>query len=160
MTGNQKSLSKRYILYRFFTHTFFMGAVWLYFYRIFISDQQVGILDGMAFAIGLLAEVPSGALADKFGRSKVIKVGQLLAGLGFFMQAFGSGFIPFFVGQAITMIGISFMSGADDALFFAKLNFDKNSLHWRKLLTRGSQASLIASVFALIIGGFLHLIMF
>lgn len=136
----------------------FMGAVWLYFYRIYITDQQVGILDGLAFAIGLIAEVPSGVLADRFGRSKIVRLGQVLIGSGLLMQALGSGFIPFFVGQAITMVGASFASGADEALFFEKLNFKRDSLEWRKLLTRGSQASLIASVVALVVGGVLHTI--
>lgn len=136
----------------------FVGAVWLYFYRIFITDQQVGILDGMAFAIGLLAEVPSGALADKFGRDKVVRLGQILAGSGLLIQAAGSSFMPFFVGQAIMMVGIALISGADEALFFERLRFSKSSTDWRKLVTRGSQAALIGAVVATLAGGWLHTI--
>lgn len=96
------------------------------------------------------------ALADKFGRSRVTRLGQILAGSGLLIQAVGSSFVPFFVGQAIMMIGISLVSGADDALFFEKLKFDKNSTDWRKLVTRGSQFSLIGSLIATIVGGWLH----
>ncbi len=145
-------------MYRTMTSMWFVSAVWLYFYRIFISDQQVGILDGLAFAIGLLAEVPSGALADKFGRDKVVRAGQILAGGGLLIQACGSSFMPFFVGQAIMMIGISLVSGADEALFFDRLKFDKKSTDWRKLVTRGGQASLVGSFLATIVGGLLHTI--
>src|SRR3989338_8764251 len=155
MTDDQHWLSKKYLLYKLLTNLWFVGAVWLYFYRLFITDQQVGFLDGFAFAIGLVAEVPSGALADRFGRDKIVKFGQLLAGSGFLIQAFGSNFVPFFVGQAIMMIGISFVSGADEALFFEKLNFDRTSVNWRKLVTRGSQFALIGSLFAVVTGGFL-----
>lgn len=158
MTNTQRWLSRRYLIYRLLTNMWFMGAVWLYFYRLYITDQQVGILDGMAFAIGLIAEVPSGALADRFGRGRIVRLGQILAGSGLFIQAFGGGFMPFFLGQAITMIGAAFISGADEALFFEKLNFKRNSLDWRKLLTRGSQATLIGSVVALVAGGWLHTI--
>ena len=97
MTDNQNWLSKKYITYRMLTSMWFVGAVWLYFYRLFITDQQVGILDGLAFGIGLIAEVPSGALADKFGRDKMVRLGQILAGSGLLIQAFGSNFLPFFV---------------------------------------------------------------
>lgn len=133
-----------------------MGAVWLYFYRLFITDQQVGLLDGMAFAIGLVAEVPSGALADKFGRDKIVRLGQILAGFGLIIQALGSNFFPFFVGQAVVMIGASFSSGADEALFFQRLDYKGDSVKWRKLVTRGGQVALLGSVIALTSGGLLH----
>ena len=158
LTQNQRWLSRKYFAYEFLTNLFFVGAVWLYFYRIFITDQQVGVLDGFAFVIGLIAEVPSGVLADKFGRDKMVKFGQFLAGSGLLIQAFGSSFVPFFVGQAIMMIGISFVSGADEALFFGKLNFERASVNWRKLVTRGSQVALIGLLAATIIGGWLHTI--
>ncbi len=158
MTNSQQWLAKKYIAYRTLASMWFVGAVWLYFYRIFITDQQVGILDGMAFAIGLLAEVPSGALADKFGRDKVVRLGQVLAGGGLLIQAAGSSFMPFFVGQAVMMIGVALVSGADEALFFEKLKFDKKSTAWRKLVTRGSQVALIGTLVATIVGGYLHTI--
>lgn len=156
MTPNQKWLSNKFLIYRLLTNLWFVSAVWLYFYRIFITDGEVGILDGMAFAIGLIAEVPSGSLADKFGRANMVKIGQLLAGSGILIQAFGSSFVPFAVGQAILMIGVSFVSGADEALFFDKLQFKQASTDWRKLVTKGSQVALIGSMFATIIGGWLH----
>src|SRR6266496_6824553 len=121
MTENQRWLSRKYIAYQTLTNVWFVSAVWLYFYRIFITDQQVGLLDGMAFAIGLLAEVPSGALADKFGRDKMVRLGQTLLASGILIQAINSSFTPFFIGQAIMMIGFGFISGADDALFFENL---------------------------------------
>lgn len=143
-------------MYQGLTSLWFVSAVWLYFYRLFITDQQVGFLDGMAFAIGLLAEVPSGALADTFGRDRVVRLGQLLAGCGLILQALGSSFLPLFIGQAIMMIGVSLVSGADEALFFERLKFKRVSKTWRKLVTRGSQVSLIATVCATLVGGWLH----
>ncbi len=137
---------------------YFFSAVWLFFYRIFITDQQVGFLDAMAFAIGLVAEVPSGALADRYGRAKVVRAGLLLVVIGIVTQASQSSFAPFFVGQAIMMIGFAFVSGADDALFFDKLRYKQQSPEWRKLVTKGSQATLVAGLFATLIGGYLHTI--
>lgn len=158
MYPDQSWLSKKFLLYKLLSNLWFVSAVWLYFYRIFITDQQVGFLDGMAFAIGLVAEVPSGALADKFGRDKMVRLGQILAGSGLLIQAFGSSFMPFFIGQTVMMIGVSFVSGADEALFFERLNFDRASNKWRKLLTRGSQVTLIGTLTATVAGGWLHTI--
>jgi MFS family permease len=156
MTDAQKNLSRKYLIYKVFTNLWFLSAVWLYFYRLYINDQQVGLLDGMAFAIGLLAEVPSGALADKFGRDRLVKLGQILAGTGLLIQAFNTTFLPLMVGQAIMMIGVSFVSGADDALFYENLKFAESSTHWKKLVTRGSQIALLGILFATIVGGILH----
>jgi MFS family permease len=156
MTTEQSWLSKKYLVYQLFTNLWFISAVWLYFYRLFITDQQVGFLDGMAFGIGLLAEIPAGALADRFGRDKMTRLGQILTGLGLLMQAVGSSFLPFFVGQSIMMVGVSFASGADEALFFDKLKFDRDSAQWRRLLTRGSQIALVGTLFATVGGGLLQ----
>jgi len=156
MTDNQKWLSRKFLLYKLLTNLWFLGAVWLYFYRIYITDAQVGILDGVAFAIGLIAEVPSGVLADKFGRDKMVRLGQFLAGSGLIIQAFGHGLAQFMLGQATMMIGVSFVSGADEALFFDQIKFKQTSPEWRKLLTRGSQIALIGTTSATIFGGWLH----
>lgn len=150
------NLTRRFLAYKFFTNLWFVSAVWLYFYRLFVTDQQVGILDSAAFALGLLAEIPSGALADRFGRSKLVKVGQCLVGIGLLIQVFGASFLAFFIGQSFFMIGVSFASGADEALFFEKFNFDRASKDWRNLLTLGSQTALVATLLATIIGGWLH----
>jgi len=158
MTEQQQWLSKRFLTYKLLTNLWFLGAVWLYFYRIFITDRQIGILDGVAFAIGLLAEVPSGVLADKFGRDKMVRLGQFLAGSGLIIQALGSSFTPLILGQTIMMVGVSFVSGADEALFFDQLKFQKESIEWRKLVTKGSQIALIGTTSAIVLGGLLHYI--
>jgi len=156
MTDNQKWLSKRFLAYKLVINLWFLGAVWLYFYRIYITDRQIGILDSVAFAVGLIAEVPSGVLADKLGRDRMVRLGQFLAGSGLIIQAFGSSWFQFMFGQATMMIGVSFVSGADEALFFDKLNFKLESQEWRKLITRGSQIALIGITSATILGGILH----
>lgn len=155
MTDQQQVLSRKYLIYKIVTNLWFVNAVWLYFYRLFITDREIGILDGTAFTIGLIFEVPSGVLADKFGRDKVVRLGHILSGSGLILQSLSSNLYIFILGQAIVMIGVSFVSGASDALFFENLNFSKDSLNWRKLVARGSQIGLLSVLFATISGGFL-----
>jgi MFS family permease len=156
MTDIQQALYKKYLAYQLLSNLWFISAVWVYFYRIFITDQKIGLLDGIAFAIGLVAEIPAGALADRLGRDKLTRLGQILIGIGLITQAFGSSFVVFVTGQSIMMVGMSFTSGADEALFFENLNLRRDSIEWRKLLTRGSQVALLGSLVATIIGGLLQ----
>jgi MFS family permease len=156
VTSEQKTLSNKFLLYRMLSRMWFIGAIWLYFYRLFINDAQVGVLDGVSFGIGLLAEVPTGALADTFGRDRVLKCGLLMASAGIAFQAIGGSIAPLFLGQVVLMVGLSFVSGADEALFFNKLNFKRDSLEWRKLVTRSTQFGLAGSFIATVVGGYLH----
>lgn len=155
MNSIQNNISRRYLVYKALTNLWFLSAVWFYFYRLYITESQIGILDSMAFAIGLIAEVPSGALADRFGRDRIVKIGQVLVGGGFILQSFGGSFALLFIGQAIAMFGFSFISGADDALFFDEIGFEHESKNWRKLVTLGSQITLMSSFVAIPIGGLL-----
>jgi len=158
ISEKQKSAVRTYLVYQCLSSLIFISTVWLYFYRIFITDAQVGILDGLAFFIGIIAEVPSGVLADKFGRGRISRLGLILTAVGVLIQAFGSSFMSFLIGQSVTMIGVSLTSGADEALFFSKINFDRTSSQWRKLILRGAQMSLIGTLAAILIGGWLHTI--
>lgn len=150
-----RSISRRYLVYKALTNLWFLSAVWFYFYQLFISESQIGILDSIAFTLGLITEVPSGALADRFGRDKIVKLGQILVGGGFIFQSIGGSFSFLLTGQAIVMIGFSFISGADDALFFDEINFDNSSTEWRSLVAFGSQVALVSSLLAIIAGGWL-----
>jgi MFS family permease len=155
LTLTQKKLSQRFLVYSFFSSLFFVGAVWLYFYRIFLTDYQVGVLDALAFFIGICAEVPSGALADRYGRDKLVRLGQLLMAIGLTLQAIG-GMTAIFIGQVLLVVGVAFSSGADEALFFSRLQFPKDSPHWRKLMTRSSQMALMAALTAVLIGAWVY----
>ena len=89
MTDEQKTLSRKFIAYKFLLNLWFIESIWLYFYRLFMDDAQIGIIDAATFAIGLIAEVPSGALADKFGKSRITKIGIVVAAIGIAGHAIG-----------------------------------------------------------------------
>ncbi|MCL2869273.1 MFS transporter [Candidatus Saccharibacteria bacterium] len=155
MTDEQKRLSQRYIIYCFLLSFFMVEAIWLYFYRLYMNDAQIGLLDAVAFSVGLLVEVPSGALADKIGRARTMKIGVVLASAGIGLQALG-GFWLILIMQAMLMAGFALMSGADEALFFEKLKFSRDSTQWRQLIMRSVQAMAIAGFVAIPLGSWLY----
>lgn len=149
-------LKTRYIAYRVLTNLWFFSVVWLYFYRIYITDAEIGMLDALAFSIGLLFEIPSWAIADRIGRVRMIQLWQVLIGSGILIQVFGTEFATFVIGQAILMIGWACASGTDDALFYSSLKIDPDSNEWKKLVTRGSQWSMAAGLLATVLWGWIH----
>lgn len=82
-------------------------------------------------------------------------LGQILSGSGLLIQAFSNTFPRLVLEQALMVIRVSFVPGADEVLFYENLKFDKPT-GWRKLVTRGSQAALIGSLFATVAGGVIY----
>jgi MFS family permease len=65
-----------------------------------------------------LCEVPSGYLADIWGRKKVVIAGSILNGIGFFSLLWADSFVDFLVYEVFLGVGLSLISGADLALLY------------------------------------------
>lgn len=70
-----------------------------------------------ALTVALL-EVPSGYIADLWGRRRAILVGSLLNAVGFFSLLWADDFGDFLLYEFILGVGISLISGADLALLY------------------------------------------
>ncbi len=72
-----------------------------------------------AFALTIaLCEVPSGYLADLWGRKNAIIIGSLLNAFGFLSLIWADTFVDFLVYEMILGVGFSLISGADLALLY------------------------------------------
>ncbi|MFT6287351.1 MAG: MFS family permease [Alcanivorax sp.] len=72
-----------------------------------------------AFALTIaLCEVPSGYLADIWGRRNAVLVGSALNAVGFFSLLWADTFVEFLIYEVILGVGFSLISGADLALLY------------------------------------------
>ena len=71
----------------------------------------------LALTIALF-EVPSGYIADMWGRRRAILLGSVLFALGFLYLLWADSFVDFLVFEAILGLGFSLISGADLALLY------------------------------------------
>jgi MFS family permease len=65
-----------------------------------------------------LFEVPSGYIADIWGRRRAILLGSLLASIGFLCLLRADSFVDFLIFEVIIGLGVSLVSGADLALLY------------------------------------------
>jgi MFS family permease len=89
-----------------------------------VSLTQIGVLEGVAWLITAFLEVPTGAVADRWGRKASVAMGCALYGLAMFLilaQALSPAFL---LGYALWNSSMAFVSGADVALLYETLKAD------------------------------------
>jgi MFS family permease len=81
-----------------------------------LSDGEISGLFALWSAVGIATEVPSGALADRFGRRNALVVGALLQAVGYVAWTALPGLPGFAVGFVLWGLGGALASGAQEAL--------------------------------------------
>ena len=112
----------------------------------------------ISFGIGLLAEIPSGVLADRIGRKRLVIAGAVMGACGLAVQGLVNSYTLILLGQAVATAGWAFQSGAEDALFYDALNYDSQSNAWKKLVSKGNQIEVITTLITYVIGGLLYIV--
>jgi len=68
-----------------------MGAyLILWFYSLGLSFTEIGLVTSIYMLLTLSIDIPSSALADKYGRLKIFSIGTLIYGLGLVGLSFSS----------------------------------------------------------------------
>jgi MFS family permease len=100
-----------------------LGAMWV----IFLTQQrglslaQASLVDVMFFVAAAFGEVPTGIVADKFGRKTSLIAGSALLGVGILGWTFAPT-LPLIMLSYFGMgVGFTFLSGAEDALFYESI---------------------------------------
>ena len=83
-----------------------------------LSMSQVLQTQAMFALTIALCEVPSGYIADIWGRRRAIMIGSALNAIGFFSLLWADSFMDFLLYELILGVGFSLISGADLALLY------------------------------------------
>lgn len=115
-----------------------------------LSMQQIFWLKSIYSIAIVVMEIPSGYLADVWGRKNTLLLGAVLGSCGFAVYSFSYGFWAFAVAEIILGIGHSFISGADTAMLYDTLkstNREKDYIKQEGWITSsGNFAEAIAGV--------------
>ncbi len=108
------------------------------------------------YSIAMVAmEIPSGWMADVWGRKKTLLAGSVLGATGFLIYSFAHGFAAFVAAEIILGIGYSFVSGADAAMLYDSLKAVDKSKDYVKVEGRITSVGNFAEALAGVAGGFL-----
>ncbi|WP_419795136.1 MFS transporter [Pseudomonas palleroniana] len=128
----------------------------LYLLQLGITQGEIGILQSFLFFSLVALEIPSGLLADRYGRKCSLIIGFLglfISGVGFLLF---SDFIPFAIIFCLFGASIAMGSGADRALLYDNLLAENRAEDYPKILSRARAIGAISLGLSMLVGGVLQ----
>lgn len=125
---------KNEYLYRFFSSFDITSAIWvLYLGYKGMNLVQIGLLEGIFHVTGLLSEIPTGALADLFGRRRILIIGRMMSLISAIIMLFSNSFLGFAMGFILSAWGYNLNSGSEEALIYDTLKELKKEDEYLKI---------------------------
>ena len=146
---------KRAYWFKFFRGLHFFSAVLIPFFTLWgkISFTQIMILQAVFTFSSFLLEVPTGVIADKFGRKTSLILAGFFGVIAPIVYVSYPSFWIFALAEFIWAIGAALLSGADSALIYDSLKLNKREKESKKILSRYGSFGLAGILVAAPIGG-------
>lgn len=128
-------------------------------YVMFLLSRGLSILDASlvntAYAVTLiLAEFPTGVIADTWGRKASFIVSCFLIASGTLVYAFAPEFLWFVIAEVIIAIGMTCTTGAFDAWIVDTIAFHGEKIDLGTLFTRAGQVRKLGAVLGVLMGSY------
>jgi len=149
------NILKMYLLKAVLWFMVAMPIIVLFFQEHGLSLTEVMILQAIYSLSVALFEIPSGYIADIFGRKQTIVFSTIFSFIGFLVFSFYGGFYAFALAQVLVGIGGSLMSGSDSAIIYDTLLETKSKTSYTKIEGRNYAIGNFSEAAAGILGGFL-----
>ncbi|MFD2399270.1 MFS transporter [Prauserella oleivorans] len=111
-----------------------------------LSDAEISALFALWSVVGVVGEVPTGALADRFSRRSSLAVGGVLQAAGYLLWTTLPGFSAFAAGFVLWGIGGTLVSGAVEAWLYDTLAAADAESSFARLYGQVNACELIAQV--------------
>jgi MFS family permease len=143
-------------LYRFLSTPYLFAPVLMVFFAgRGLTITQITLLNTVYCVTAMLFEVPTGLLADRWGRKRAMVLGSLMMAAGCALDWVGRGFATFAVGESLLALGMTLTSGADSAYLYDLLLDAGREREYRRREGAASAAKLVGAALALAAGGWL-----
>lgn len=155
MRSNMKSTVWRFYAYNFLRQLGFFSAVLVPFFTEWggITLFQVQLLQSWFMLWIFLLEVPTGAIADFFGRKYSIALGAFVTAVGALVYGSAPRFELFLLGEFLMAMGFALSSGADQALLFDTLVESGREQESKRIFAKAHTFTLLGIMASAGIGG-------
>lgn len=135
--------------------TFFMPVLVLLYTSRHFTLQQIMVAESCYYAVIVLFEVPTGAVADYFGRSRSLAAGAFGTSLACMVIYCFDSYVPLLVAQVIFGISTTLMSGADSAFLYDTVSAMGVPGEYTKYEGRSYALGLLSTAGSVAVGGFM-----
>ncbi len=132
----------------------FGESSWIFFWSLFLTYGQIGLVDAIGFGLGLLLEIPTGALGDLIGKKRTILLAFLFTTLGVGVMTGAIGFSSMLFGFLGFQVGFALYSGTSEALAYDSLVEEKAEEDFEEIIAFTNVIMIVTIVFATFIGGY------
>jgi MFS family permease len=149
----ESNVRKSY-LYRFLMEFQLWLPIWILYLQQDrgFSLTQITILDTPFFLLMVLAEVPTGAVADRFGRRVSLMLGSGFFAVAIFVFGIADNYAVILISYVAWGLALTFQSGADVALLYDSLKAAGREHEFQRVTGRLWALRGFATVLALLIG--------
>jgi len=150
------NIRKSYLA-RFLRDLNFFGAIMVPYFLdwLQVDYTMIFILQAWFVLWVVLLEIPTGVVADRFGRKISLALGVLLLGADYVMYGFTQSYVILFVAEFIGAVGITMVSGADKALIYDSLIETGQTKDSKRYLARHDAAGTLGIVLSFPLGSLL-----
>jgi len=143
-------------LYTFIRNLDMSSSIWvLYLAYRGMSLLEIGLLEGIFHVTGMLFEVPSGAVADLFGRKKTVVAGRVLLTISCVIMLLSTSFWGFALGFIVQALSYNLNSGSEEALVYDSLKLCGREEEYLKINGRLNVLMEVSQAIATVAGGIL-----
>ncbi|HOX10786.1 MAG TPA: MFS transporter [Candidatus Moranbacteria bacterium] len=149
---------KLYLIKAVRSGMFAIPIIVLFFKENGLSMKEILLLQSFFSIVAISLELPTGRFADCVGRKASILIGGIMATVGYVIYSMSYSFWGFLCAEAVLGVGLSFVSGADNAMLYDTLMERDAESEYKKFQGKNDSIGKVSEGITSFIGGFLALV--
>lgn len=151
----ERNINKNYI-FHFLTSLDLTRGIWmLYLAYKGLTLFEIGLMETVYHLSSFTMEIPTGAIADIFGRKTSRSLGKIASIVATVIMIFGNSTVAFAIAFFFTALGNNLESGAGEALVYDSLKEIGKENNYMKITGISEFLFNIASIISLIVAGYI-----